>query len=46
MTLEQAIKHCNDVAKTCNNVGCSINHLQLANWLKELLEYKHKYGEL
>lgn len=37
MTLEEAIEHCEEVAKiTCGE--CAKEHLQLAEWLKELRE--------
>lgn len=35
MTLEEAIKHAEEVAAT-NCDGCRENHEQLATWLKEL----------
>lgn len=38
MKIEEAIKHCYDVANqldTCDD--CSDNHLQLAHWLEELV---------
>lgn len=34
MTLEEAIKHCEE--KACNNTECAMEHKQLAEWLKEL----------
>jgi len=40
MTLEEAIKHAEETAekmlKKCNTEKCGFEHLQLANWLKEL----------
>ena len=38
MTLDEAIKHCEEVATQCTNTNkkCSNDHIQLANWLKEL----------
>lgn len=45
-TIEDAIEHCHDVIKTCNNKECAIDHIQLANWLNELVQYKKKYGDL
>lgn len=36
MTLEEAIKHCEEVASSCNNKDCALDHRQLAEWLKEL----------
>ena len=38
MTLDEAIEHCKEVAKeqeNCN-VGCSLEHRQLAIWLSAL----------
>ena len=36
MDLNEAIQHCNKVASTCDNVKCSYEHRQLAEWLKLL----------
>ena len=38
MTLEEAIKHCEE--KACSNDECSKEHKQLAEWLKELQALK------
>lgn len=46
MTLQEAIKHCNEVSEGCNNKVCAIEHKQLANWLIELQAYKKYYGDL
>lgn len=38
MTLDDAIRHCYNVAKSCSMVGkekCSQDHLQLAEWLED-----------
>ena len=45
MTLDEAIKHCEEVATQCTNTNkkCSNDHIQLANWLKELKKYKKKW---
>ena len=40
MTLEEAIKHCEE--KACYNSKCALEHRQLAEWLKELKEIKSK----
>ncbi len=47
MTIDEAIEHCEDVAKlkfennsSQNCIRCGEEHLQLATWLKELKEYK------
>lgn len=51
MTIDEAIKHCNEVVSgalcegTANNKACGEEHKQLAGWLeelKELKEYKRK----
>ena len=36
MKLEEAINHCKQIANTCNNKECSIDHLPLMYWLQEL----------
>ena len=41
MQIEEAIKHCYDIANqsdTCD--GCRDNHLQLAHWLEELISLR------
>ena len=39
MTLDKAIKHCEEVAKEkCDK--CGEEHQQLAEWLKELKKYR------
>lgn len=43
MTLEEAIKHAEEVANECDS-ECSREHMQLAIWLKELKEYRQKYS--
>lgn len=44
MTLEEAIKHCEEVADapcfTDEEARCYSEHRQLANWLKELKKYR------
>jgi len=44
MTLDEAIKHAEDVSSRCvaNNPTCSLEHKQLANWLRELKELRKK----
>ena len=42
MTLEDAIKHCEEIARTCENEKCSIEHNQLKEWLIELKMYREK----
>lgn len=36
MTLDEAIKHCEEVYQECPNRECAENHKQLADWLKQL----------
>lgn len=39
MTLEEAIKHCDEVSNTlCDS--CGAEHRQLADWLRELKDLK------
>lgn len=43
MTLDEAIKHCEDVIleqMSCNKTGCADDHIQLRDWLIELKKYK------
>ena len=40
MTLEEAIKHCDTVQRTCNNEGCALEYYQLQMWLEELQQYR------
>ena len=40
MTLEEAIKHCNDKVKELGCTECGKEHQQLLEWLKELKEIK------
>lgn len=40
MTLDEAIKHCKEVAESCNNSECALDHKQLATWLEELKRFK------
>ena len=36
MTLDEAIRHCEEVADRCAVAECEMEHRQLATWLKEL----------
>ena len=45
MTLEQAIKHCYEVAEKEQCYACAEEHLQLASWLEELKELREKQAE-
>lgn len=38
MTLEESIKHCEERAKICDE--CGKEHAQLAEWLKEVKQYR------
>lgn len=50
MSLDDAIKHCEEVADTpCftdEEAKCYSEHKQLAEWLKELKELRGKYASL
>ena len=35
MTLKEAIEHCKDVALSCTNKECALEHFQLLKWLQE-----------
>ncbi len=39
MTIEEAIKHCEEKAK-CGD-ACGLEHKQLANWLRELMQLRY-----
>jgi hypothetical protein len=47
MTLNEAIEHAeevgNNLMNNCKTKQCGLEHLQLAQWLKELKQYKEKY---
>lgn len=43
MTLEEAIKHCEEKGRGCTK--CSAEHRQLAKWLIELKQLKAQKGE-
>jgi hypothetical protein len=48
MTLDEAIKHCEEVIseqKSCNMMDCANEHIQLRDWLLELKEYREKFGK-
>ena len=42
MTLDEAIQHANEVAATCTDKECSLEHKQLAGWLEELKQRRLK----
>lgn len=39
MTLEEAIEHEREVARTCNDYQCAADHVQIAEWLSLLKVY-------
>lgn len=49
MTLDEAIEHAEDVGTKlmtkCETKQCGLEHLQLAQWLKELKNFKEKENE-
>lgn len=44
MTLDEAIKHCMEIAHNTTCVDCKNEHLQLAEWLLELKGRREKNG--
>lgn len=40
MTIDEAIRHCEEVAEKMNDCECAADHRQLAEWLRELKEAK------
>ena len=40
MTLEEAIKHCEEVLPIAETSQCAKEHMQLRDWLIELKQYK------
>jgi len=49
--LEEAIEHCWEVAVgrgdyECACAECKADHMQLMNWLKELQEYRKRFGKI
>lgn len=43
MTLEEAIKHCDEVIEkeqSCSRFACAEEHRQLKEWLQELKRYR------
>lgn len=44
MTLDEAIKHCEEKSVGCDN--CANEHRQLTKWLKELKIYKEAPEEM
>ena len=46
MTLDEAIRHCEEVADGCSGAECKADHRQLAEWLKELKERREHIAEV
>lgn len=44
MTLHEAIAHAKEIASTCDDPICAKDHKNLAEWLAELMAYRHRYG--
>ena len=44
MTLEEAIKHCDEVSSNLCD-ACGAEHRQLAEWLRELVELRKKTNQ-
>lgn len=40
MTLDEAIEHAKEVARTCDDSQCAAEHMQLAEWLKKARIYE------
>ena len=45
MTLDEAIRHADEVANRCTG-ECAADHHQLAEWLRELKQYRERFREL
>lgn len=43
MTLDEAIKHAEEVADTCEYAASTYDYRQLAEWLKELKVYRETF---
>ena len=46
MTLDEAIRHCEEVAEGCSGTECKADHRQLAEWLKELKERREHFADV
>ena len=44
MTLDEAIEHCEEKANGCDS--CSMEHKQLAEWLRELMTLRNEVDRL
>ena len=45
MTIDEAIQHCKEVSESCLSNDCSVHHIQLMNWLKELKELRKRFDK-
>lgn len=46
MDLLEAIKHCDETIQTRSNVKCACDHIQLKEWLEELLMYRKAFANV
>lgn len=44
MDIDEAITHAEDIYMNCEDIDCAFEHVQLANWLKELKGLKAVLG--
>lgn len=46
MTIDEAIRHCEEVAEKMNDCECAADHRQLAEWLRELKELREIFSKV
>ena len=46
MTIDEAIRHCEEVAEKMNDCECAADHRQLAEWLGELKELREIFSKV
>ena len=46
MTIDEAIRHCEEVADKMNDCECAADHRQLAEWLTELKELREIFSKV
>jgi hypothetical protein len=46
MTIDEAIRHCEEVAEKMNDCECAADHRQLAEWLTELKELREIFSKV
>ena len=46
MTIDEAIRHCEEVAEKMNDCECAADHRQLAEWLRELKELREVFSKV